>query len=434
MQFKPCKHAVVLTLLLSFILPARCVHAQVGEVTLGAALAKMMDELNQAIADARNAGSSLEIQAGKEAAIAIEDARNAYSKSLDETFNDHIDPTIKRTVDSLQSLVNDVQKKTFQKVDDVTARAQQIVNSLPFRDHEPQLTKFTPDFVVPTDQNYSVPFVFYGNFEFSAQKKYAALLTIGVHKYSCTENTTGTLKYLVPSGDLFPIPSGANANEFEFTNGILSVPWRASSFFGLFGHSKLDEYHVVVGALPASPGKITLTHQEVHTETKTQTYHGPNHHQCSTRECGNGDDKNHDWSDRPDDGWHLVRGTVRLTHIGQGDYSGPDLISDDGNVAITRATTIHHGAGSSGSIDFSVTFQEAKDVPMTNMVSEVVSMKWSDSKVINYPPGTWTIYFDAFDGSHAEFRGADNNNRFITITSEAGSDVIVAANPAKLTE
>ena len=49
--------------------------AQVGEITVGIALNKLIDQLNQAIFNARNAGLSVEIEAGREVNIAIANAQ-----------------------------------------------------------------------------------------------------------------------------------------------------------------------------------------------------------------------------------------------------------------------------------------------------------------------------------------------------------------------
>ena len=54
--------------------------SQVGEITVGIALNKLVDQLNQVILNARNAGLSLEIEAGREVNIAIANAQNAYQE------------------------------------------------------------------------------------------------------------------------------------------------------------------------------------------------------------------------------------------------------------------------------------------------------------------------------------------------------------------
>jgi hypothetical protein len=399
-------------------------------LTVGALLNQMMDQVQQAISDARNAGSSLEMQMGQEANLAIANAQNTYATSLNMTFKD-VDKTMQTSLDQIQSLANGVTDKTYKKLDDVTASVQQIVNALPFRAHEPQLTKVSPEFVVPAEQTYLVPLQFKGNFEFSAEKNFEPVLIINGHRYSCSENTVQNLKFMVPVSDIFPIDASAlSANKFSYVTSDLTIPWKESKIFGLINHVHSNIYHVIIGALPASPGEITLIHTVSRVVPVTKQYQGPNHHQCSDSNCGNNDDINHDWEDDPDSNWHVVQHTAQAHAGGHGVYSGPDLVSDSGDKVIYRATTIHKKWGSSGVLDFSVTFTETQDSTVNDTITEPVKLNWGDSQVINYPIGSWTLIFNGFDGSHSEFKGADNSNRYLTIVSEGGSNKVQITSPS----
>jgi hypothetical protein len=61
-----------------------------------------------------------------------------------------------------------------------------------------------------------------------------------------------------------------------------------------------------------------------------------------------------------------------------------------------------------------------------------LNLNWGDSKSFNYPAGTWKLVFDAFDGTHSEFSGADLSNPFLKIRNQSGSMIVSTADPRTL--
>ena len=82
------KTMMIIALLFVFLqLPITSAKADpLTAVTIGVTLNRMMDQLQQAIESAKNAGLNLEIGAGREISIAIANAQNAYDKSLSLTM------------------------------------------------------------------------------------------------------------------------------------------------------------------------------------------------------------------------------------------------------------------------------------------------------------------------------------------------------------
>jgi hypothetical protein len=246
-------------------------------------------------------------------------------------------------------------------IDKTTASVQQIANTLPFAGKEPQVTKVSPAYVVPKDSALSndLEINFLGNFPTSSQKGYEPYLKAGGQTFQA-HNTTQKLTFLVPQGALFG-NTAPQANRLQFTNVSLVLPWQADRFLGLLHARREDHFDILIGSLPASPGTITVHHTTTGSAPDFKDFCSGNYHQCSTRECGNNDDKDHHWLTTPDTNWHVVRGSshVKWGSI-QGDASGPSFISDDADRVVYTATTIHHGAGSSGSMDFSICFRETQ--------------------------------------------------------------------------
>src|SRR6266404_1547347 len=217
--------------------------------TVGFFLNHLMDQLQQTIDDARNAGLGVAMQAGREANIAIANAQNAYQDSLNETI-DKVDPKIKGTLDQLQSLVNDVASNASLTLDDTTKRTQQIVNSLPFRSHQPQLTKILPRFVVPARQSYPAVIHFQGNFEYAARQDFTPIVESNGHQYTASQNSSQDLTFIIPVSDLFVISPDKESNQYDFTTAELRVPWETSGFLGLNKQRHEDRYKLIIGALP----------------------------------------------------------------------------------------------------------------------------------------------------------------------------------------
>jgi hypothetical protein len=404
----------------------------VGGVTVGVLLNKMVDQLQQAIDNARNAGLSIAIEAGREANIAIANAQNAYRDSLNLTI-DKVDPKIKSTLDQLQSLINDITTNANLTLDDTTKRTQQIVNSLPFRPHEPQLTKILPSFIVPSRESYPALIHFQGNFEYAAREGFAPILKSGDKQYAVSQGSTQELAFIIPISDLFVLKPDTGSNKFDFTTAELIVPWETSSFLGLSNQRHENRYQIFIGALPPSPGKLVLVRTTRRSQIETKGFTSGGYHLASTREAGNDDHKNVPYAVSPENGWHVVRNTSKFNVASaQGDW-GYSFGSDDGDKVVYYVTTIHHSFGSSGSVDFSISFTQMREIQIPEVTNEPIDLKWGDSKSLQFPEGTtWKLIFDAFDGSHAEFTGADSNNPFIKIRNQQGSWIISTADPKTL--
>lgn len=383
----------------------------------------MTDQVDQIVIDARNSGNSVAMEAGREASLAIANAQNAYSESLNETV-DKLDPRIKDTTDKLQSLVNDISSGAITTVDLATTRTQAIVNTIPFANKELQVTNISPQFVVPSE-SVPVHIQFHGNFPSSSLAGFAPYLLIGGKRYS-GQNGTQDLSFLIPAGNIFKQAS----DSVQFTQVSLVTPWQADKYFGLRHVRREDNFNIYIGALPSSPGQLTLIHTENLTVPETKVYTSGPFHQASTKEAGNNDDKNHPYLVTPDTGWHVVRNTSNFVIFSsQGDQSH-SFVSDDADRVQYNVTTIHHGAGSSGSIDFRITFTESTTQTQSVSKTESMSLNWGDSKAFNYPAGSWKLVFTSFDGRHFEMTGSENDNPFITIANQEGSMVVSAKNPA----
>jgi hypothetical protein len=401
-------------------------------LTLGAFLSKLADQVDQIVMDARSSRNSVAMEAGREAALAISNARNAYSDSLDETIA-KLDPEIKNTTDKLQTLVNDVSTGAIKTVDLATSRSLEIVTALPFSNKEPQVRAITPRFVVPSE---SVPIVisFEGNFPNSSEQGFEPYLQIAGKRYKA-QNDNQHLNFNIPAGTVFHSNSADNAGRLQFAHVTLTVPWSKSTAYGLWHTRKEDHFDLIVGSLPISPGKIALIHTTTaQVPVPPKDFQSGPFHQASDRAAGNNDDKNHPYSVTPDTGWHVVRNTsIFKVFFAHGDWS-QSFVSDDGNRVQYNVTTIHHGltGGSSGSVDFRILFKETTTQAQVSTTTENIEIEWGKSKAITYDAGTWRIVYTSFDDKHYEFIGPDAANPFLEIRNDGGSTVVTTKDPATL--
>lgn len=287
-------------------------------------------------------------------------------------------------------------------------------------------------YIVPSAKDYSVIIKFIGNFVFASLPDYKPTLTVDGQQFTPSTNTTQELDFLIPVSVLFP-PTSTDISKYSFKAIELSMPWDRSEWFGLRKVRETANYRISIGALPASPGKISFMYNTQRVVTECQHFNQGGFHLASTREAGNKDQPDIPFTVAAHTGWHVVRGTSKIeTFIGQGDYTYPNYVSDDGDRVTYKATTIHHGMfGSSGSMDFSIGFDEYREVAVQDPHIQVIdSLRWGDS--LSITQSIVKITFDAFDGSHSEFIGPDLSNRYIKIETSGSSTLIKTADPASL--
>lgn len=392
--------------------------------SLGILLNQLFDRVDQTIDAAKNAGLQLEMEAGAQVRLTIENARIAYADSLNLTM-DRVDQTARNTFDQISTLVGNVESKSSALLKQATATAQQIANTLPLHNNRPQVTTLVPKYIV---NQTPIHFKFMGNFQHASEPNYQPNLKFGTRTFQASRITTQSLEFTANPSEVFEGVNLQTITKIAYSQGILSTPWPAT----LMGTNEA-KFTVLIGALPSSPGTITLEYTTQRTERQTQVYTSQNMHLASTREAGNNDQIGHLFRAYPTPGWHVVRGSSSTSVTHHGECQLPSFESDHDDVVVYKGSTIHKVKGSSGSMDVTISFTEYQDVSVTDHHSEKINLKWGDSKVFNHPLGTWKITFNAFDGSSHEFLGSDlTSSDYIKIENQGGGFVIKATKPKDL--
>lgn len=393
-----------------------------GSATLGVALNSVADRIETAITTAGNAARGLVIQAGTEAYIATQNAKAAYADSLDKSM-DKLDSAATHTLQQLETIANDLESNSDDKIATISSRAQQVTNTLPFANTTPQITSFSPRFYAWTVTPSQAEIAISGNFMFAHQDNFKPSLDIGGKRYDTAENTTQSLKFLAT-----PVFATAPMNRIIPIKMTVSIPYEEKSLL-VFTKRKVGTFDILCGVLPTKPGAITLSKKNINQSTerqhvKTQTWQ---------QHSSNDDDKGHQYEGPVvPAGWHVVDSTIQFVD----EWHEGDL-NDQWSYSLVRAnptvvysvTTIHHRIGTSGKVNFYFEYDIEHPVSNEEWKPESVDLAWGQSRAFPSEPGGWKVAFDSFDGRHQEY-AAPAQDRFLQVRVE-GQNVILAVPAAR---
>jgi hypothetical protein len=410
-------------------------HVQPGALTLGLTLSHLMDQLMQAIDAARNAGLTLEMEAGRQAYLTVQQAQNAYRESLNLTM-DRVDNSTKTAINQLQIATDQVSSHTVSSLSTFGQQLQTTVSLLPFHDKEPKVSAVTPRWVVPSLQpEQTVRVRLTGSFEFAAQRGLTPSLSAGGKTYQPATNDNSSLQFELPASAF----AAADPNKFGSLRARVVIPWEKCRLACL-GHQRLqDEYQILLGALPESPGQISLVQFIPRTRMVTAAKSSSDLYESAASDNGNNDHLGVPHQIVADPGCTFVPGTrayAEWSSVGDHSWSwGPE----DAAHINWFTSVVHHGfSGTSGQMHFRVTAQQACPQSYTDTVTTVInsaaatSIRWGDRKAFPSQPGTWRLSFKAFDGSATDFTSQDLAHRFLRISELGGAIAVGTVDPASL--
>lgn len=214
--------------------------------------------IQKAIDEATTAGIELEIDAGKEIDLAIQNVKNAYKDDLNYTI-DKVGKAAQGAFNQLDSMVQQFEQQVGSEMNTLMVQAQQLVNSLPFSSKQPQLTSLQPRYLVIDSLATSSLVTVKGNFPASAKTGFTPSLTFGNTPCSLVDSSTKSFTFQVPH----QIFSDAQQNRYSFTTGNLQVPWDNGWWF--LSHKTEFDYKVGLGALPQVAGQGSVTYRSTET-------------------------------------------------------------------------------------------------------------------------------------------------------------------------
>jgi hypothetical protein len=397
-----------------------------GSLIVDSILGGFMDRVDQAIKQAEISGDNLLMRASERANVTVSNANFAFKDSMNTSF-DRLDKSSQNSLLQIDSLLTDVENKTFKDMASVESRAQTIVNTLPFAKTDPRVRSHRPSFIVPTNPSKIEEVILEGNFVDASKPEYSPKLVIGNKTFNCSENYDERLRFSIPQQELTSrISSGLSSTPvtaiIPYAKGGMDISWLPKFFVdflnGFFRTKGEANFKLLIGSLPASPGKITVWHKEISTHGETQHIVTQQWQQHS----GDDDIPEHPasesihYSSIPFElPWKVDPNTIQFkADWSQGRMQKPNQKNDDwdwrysllesGPVVTFGVATVKRFAGTSGKVNFHFEFDIYQDVQDERWVEEQISLKWGESRIFCYPNGS-KVTFDSFDGNHQEFPG-----------------------------
>ncbi len=405
---------------------------------IGSILDGLMDRVNNSIQQVINSATSgvlsMEVEAGRQVANAIQNAKEAYADSLDKTTQD-VNKLVTDTLGKLTNMVLLVETDVKSQLAQVAADAQQLVLSLPFSKQNPQLTSIAPQYVVISTQNDTVLVKFSGVFPWSADSRYPTTFTLNGQACPIFQNTTQVLMYRAPVGAF----TNTSIDKCAYVMGNLQVKW-SNGWMWPFERTNTAQYNTGLAVLPLSPGKITAYYMSGGFNRVPKDFQT-----VCTRSAENYPRPPTGWlkipvTVPPELGWHIdtsVTPTLALDpagHINHGNHT-EQIISYDENSIQIEVGLQNNGVGQYvGVSQFFVNFREYQDQPLSNIRSEPVVLRWGDSIMLQPRVGetVWKVNFVCFDGTSNDFGPADIGNKYLQLINENNTIRLVALVPDQI--
>jgi hypothetical protein len=403
-----------------------------GGLALGAAFKVLGDKINEAIERATGAGLILEIQAGGQVELMIEQATAAFEHEQ-QLFWANLNTTQQNSISSIYAVANAFLNKTYQSVNDLETRAQTVIDSLPFAKNFPQAWHFGPAFAEATGTN-PIRFAVTGHFYDLGRDGYDAELSInGAVPIKNIVKDYTSIAFEVPRTALKP--ASTNVGENQVT---IRVPYQKGVIF----HSKeFAEYKTVIGSLPQFVGTLTSTIKTTAAgPPAVQANLGPEDNQDSSDDdiaCGGEHADLAIHLAYPTTGWRVQPSSVGWQLLWTQGDAGNDWDDHPRNcstklVACLCVTTRHKNFGTSGKLRFRVQFSEEHDTIITTPVSSDLKLSWGLIKTIDIPPtgaAAWSGSYAPFNGKPFDIPATGYEDDFISVQHSTPLQIVVRTAP-----
>jgi hypothetical protein len=429
----------VLVALLGAAAPCKAqpIPSPLGGVTLGGAFKVLGDKVNEAIERATGAGIILEVQAGGQIAVLIQQAQAAFQNQLDLQWR-NLDSAQQKIIASVFSAANEFIDRTFTNLAQLESQAQAIINTLPFTKRFPQAWRFTPAFAVPNG-TAPVRFEITGNFFDLPEKGFEAELVLNGDAskppYPNVEKNSQRIVFEIPRAELKEAVSRLASNSVT-----VRIPYKKRRF--LSQRKAYAEFRATIASLPQATVTITST---VTTTTPgpvlTQTNTSQLKLQASDRdniECGGEHADLALHLAYPTNGWRVQPNTTHWALVWTQGQEGSDWFQPRNcSTPVTAClcvTTIKRGfGGESGKVKFHIVFTEEKDRSIDVPTVTTRPLEWGQTWNLHVPVGgRWEARYARFDGTTADIPAGGMKDSFLRVTI-VGNTVTFATAPFEST-
>ena len=383
-----------------------------GLPTIKEILHGLESTIDDIINQAENAGWDLEIQAGREISIAIQDAEIAFVNILDLTLNE-VGKAVRDLINTMQTMVNDIENNIVTDLNQFYKEVNQlIVFMVEITGGRPQVTNVRPKYIVTNSNTSTVQIT--GIFPLEP------VLILGSSLYMPTGFTNQEV--------IFNLPLKSSTPNCTFISAKMVSPYET----GIFKLKKNADFDIWLGVLPVNPGKITVYYSGTSVQTNRQHYTSPSIHAWGDPYYP---EKQHwlNYVTYPDAGWTVDTSTVSIHDDGgdHGDHGSPQFTCQDPSQVCTQVSVCASDGKHMGRVNFHVEFDEVQQVYVPYTRTEQVTLKWGDSIVMTPASNEQIvkIAFDSFTGHHREFAGPSLDDPFLKIKVDGAQFILMMQVP-----
>ncbi len=343
------------------------------------------------------------------AAGAAETALGGLESSLSADLSKHIDEidaALAQQIDNLQNMVKELQAGTAALLNLATHDAEQIILSTQFANRNPQVTSYSPHFVVA---NADVHVHVIGVFAWAMLKKLAPKVKFNGTTYDALGIQTQDLDFIIP-GSVF---TSSSSSKLSFVSLELDVPFEK----GFVYHSiQPGVFRLLVTVLPKSPVTSLLVDNQVAGITShlvQQPVSNPwvlNSMDCMSHSQSNQLGPENGWTFSPDQsvvvvgefsGWYSLNfPVVSAQSIVQQASTAPNCLIDI-------------NLGNSGYMNWNVKYWEQQPTETTKETP--YTLGWGDSLAPTVTPKEWTVKVVLFNGEEKQFGATDTTNPYLQV-------------------
>jgi hypothetical protein len=110
---------------------------------IGDILSDLQARVDQLMSEASTEVNALLLNAGTQVQTALDSAKSNLSELMDQGYH-QVNMSVQNTLDQTQAMVDDLNSKVTAQLHDATRQAQQLLNSMPLTNKNPQVTSYTP--------------------------------------------------------------------------------------------------------------------------------------------------------------------------------------------------------------------------------------------------------------------------------------------------
>lgn len=368
---------------------ALAVAGAVGAFTVKNVLSGLVGSVDKTIEKRLNqvngVAKDIILTLGEQIRLVIINAQMAYLDCMEETV-EKLSEKAQETLNTLGMIVKEFESKTAETLGDLGRQVQQVANTLPGANKQPQLWSKKPNFI---GKGKNLVF-FHGNFPQTDNKEgFQPTFQIEGNVTILRANNTQELVF-----EIFEQAIQALEGR-DSVQGVLDVPYD-NGF--MLSNKTCATYKIFLRVLPPSPGKIKVIYSSLSKDPQ---------HRSFSHEVTAGEEiiTRKNISEFPQKGWKIITKTVsirskRMDRITIMTKNEEEVTLD---VAAFNVLPILGNKRIRETVKFQVEFDEFQYIPIER--EEEVELKWGNSKMIcpNINEKVAKIVFDCFDGRTQEF-------------------------------